>query len=334
MRLDGTKAVLVGGAGLVGSHIAERLLAMPSVGEVVIYDNLVRGRRENLERALADPRATLVEADIMDRDALASAVGGAGVVFHLAALWLLQCIEMPRQAVEVNVLGTYNVMEACRDAKVERVVYSSSASVYGDAVEIPMTEDHPFNNRTLYGATKIAGEQLFRAFHEMYRLPYVGLRYMNVYGPRQDYRGAYVAVIMKILDRIDRGLPPVIYGDGSQSYDFVYVEDVARANILAAESDRVDAFYNVGSGVRTTIKELTTLLLDIVGSSLEPVYEPQGQTFVTHRIGSTGKARAELGFESTTPLREGLERLVAWRREHIARAREAAGAAGQDARRA
>jgi len=203
-----------------------------------------------------------------------------------------------------------------RKNKIKKLVFSSSASVYGNAVEIPMTEEHPFNNRTFYGATKIAGEQMCRAFYERYRLNYVGLRYMNVYGPRQDYKGAYVAVIMKILDRIDQNLPPIIYGDGSQSYDFIYVEDVARANICALKGNTIDSFYNVGSGVKTTIKEICELLLELTGSNLKIQYEPEGQTFVTHRIGSTGKAEKELGFKALTPLREGLKKLIAWRDKH------------------
>jgi UDP-glucose 4-epimerase len=213
-------------------------------------------------------------------------------------------------------MGTFNVLELCRALSIKRLVFSSSASVYGNAVAVPMEEDHPFNNRTLYGATKIAGEQLCRAFHEMYRLNYVGLRYMNVYGPRQDYKSAYTVVIMKILDRLDQGLPPLIFGDGAQSYDFIYVEDAAAANICAMKAEAVDEFYNVGMGVKTSINELTHLILEITGSSLKPQYEPQGMTFVTHRVGSTEKAVRDLGFEAKTGLHEGLEKLIAWRRSH------------------
>src|SRR5207253_2181921 len=193
-------------------------------------------------------------------------------VFHLAALWLYECVHQPRAALEVNVVGTYNVVETAQQAGVKKVVYSSSASVYGDAVFTPMTEEHPFNNRTMYGATKIAGEQFFRAFNEQQKLNYVGLRYMNIYVPRMDYKGTYVSVIMKVLDRIDQGLPPIIFGDGSQAYDFVHVDDVARANILALKSDASDEFFNIGVGVKTTIRELVQLLLEITGSSLVPEY--------------------------------------------------------------
>ena len=238
MDLRGARAVVVGGAGLIGSHVVDRL-TREDVAEIVVYDNFTRGTMGNLEAALADPRVRIFElgGDILHTDILQKAFEKTDVVFHLAALWLLHCHEYPQSAFEVNIRGTFNVLEACRLRGVRKLVYSSSASVYGDAVEVPMTEDHPYNNRTFYGATKIAGEHMARAHHHRYGLDYVGLRYMNIYGPRQDYMGAYVAVVMKILDRIDRGEPPIVYGDGSQSYDFIYVEDAADCNVLAARSD-------------------------------------------------------------------------------------------------
>jgi UDP-glucose 4-epimerase len=239
---------------------------------------------------------------------------GTDYVFHLAALWLYECVNEPRSALEVNVVGTYNVVEAAASAGVKKVVYSSSASVYGDAAFTPMTEDHPFNNRTMYGATKIAGEQFFRAFYEQHKLDYVGLRYMNIYGPRMDDKGTYVSVIMKVLDRVDQGLPPIIFGDGSQAYDFVHVDDVARANILAAQAEATDQFFNIGIGVKTTIRELVDQLLEITGSDLAPEFRPQEQMFVTHRVGSTEKAADLLDFRATIPLGEGLRSVVAWRR--------------------
>jgi UDP-glucose 4-epimerase len=206
------------------------------------------------------------------------------------------------------------VIELCQELGCKKVVYSSSASVYGEAVQMPMTEEHPFNNRTFYGATKIAGEQFLRAFYAMHALPYVGLRYMNIYGPRMDYKGTYVSVIMKVLDRIEQGLPPIIFGDGSQSYDFIHVHDVARANLLALQSTMSDEFFNIGMGIRTTINELVEILLDITGSPLRPEYRPQEHMFVTHRVGSTEKAEKMLGFHATVPLREGLRSVVEWRR--------------------
>jgi UDP-glucose 4-epimerase len=256
--------------------------------------------------------------DITQTDILRAAIDAADGVFHLAALWLLQCHEYPRAAFEVNVGGTFNVLEACVDAGVRRLVYSSSASVYGDAVEEPMTEDHPFTNTTFYGATKIAGEAMARAFHHRYGLPYVGLRYMNVYGPRQDYRGAYIAVIMKMLDAIDRGEPVTLYGDGSQAYDFVYVGDCAQANVCAMKAETVDAFYNVGTGTRTSVKELADLVLTLTGSSASIRYEPAGLTFVSNRIGSPGKAAREIGFRAAVPLAQGLSTLIDWRHAHQA----------------
>ena len=218
----------------------------------------------------------------------------------------------------MNIAGTFNVLEACVANGVQRLVYSSSASVYGDAVEEPMTEEHPFNNTNFYGATKIAGEAMARALHHRYGLPYVGLRYMNVYGPRQDYFGAYIAVITRFLDRIDQGEPPTLHGDGSQAYDFVYVGDCARANVCAMEAETVDRFYNVGTGVRTTVKELAELILRLSGSNLPIRYEPADRVFVMNRIGCPKQAAAELGFTAEVPLKEGLRELIAWRAAHKA----------------
>jgi UDP-glucose 4-epimerase len=314
MSLTGSKCVVIGGAGFVGSHIVDQLIAEP-VREIVVLDNFVRGTRANIAAAARDPRVTVVEGSILDLALLARVLDGADHVFHLAALWLFECVHQPRAALDVNVGGTFNVIEACQRAAVKRLVYSSSASVYGDALVTPMTEDHPFNNRTMYGATKIAGEQFLRAFYEQHKLDYIALRYMNIYGPRMDDKGAYVSVIVKVLDKIAQNQRPVIFGDGSQSYDFIHVADVARANILAMKSDRTDTAYNVGMGVKTTINELVRLLLELTGSSLEPEHREQ-QMFVTHRVGSTEKAAAELGFTATVPLRDGLRSVVDWWRSH------------------
>jgi len=238
-------------------------------------------------------------------------------VVHLAALWLLQCYEYPRAAFDVNIRGTFNVLEACVKNNIKRLVYSSSASVYGDAVEEPMTESHPYNNWTFYGATKIAGEHMLKAFHKRYGLEGVGLRYMNVYGPRQDYKGAYIAVMMKILDNLDRNIPPVVFGDGSQAYDFIYVEDTARANVCALKSDIPYGFYNVGRGIKTSIKELTEILLKLAGSDLPIRYDSNGQTFVTNRVGEPEAAKRDLGFEWTVDLEDGLQRLIKWRQNNM-----------------
>lgn len=306
---------MIGGAGLIGSHVVEELLK-EDVKEVVIYDNFCRGTHENIEAAMKDPRCRVFEVggDILQTDILDKAMNKVDGVVHLAALWLLQCHDYPRAAFDVNIHGTFNVLEACVANKVKRLVYSSSASVYGDAVTDIMAEDHPYNNWTFYGATKIAGEHMFKAYHRRYGLEGAGLRYMNVYGPRQDYRGTYVAVMMKILDNLDRGLPPVVYGDGSQAYDFIYVSDVALANVCALESDVPFGFYNVGRGIKTSIRELTEMILKITGSSLSIQYEPAGLTFVTNRIGDTQAAERDLGFVWSMDLEEGLRRLIEWRK--------------------
>jgi nucleoside-diphosphate-sugar epimerase len=319
-HLDGSRVLVIGGAGFVGSHIVDQLTDT-GAREIVILDDFVRGTRANLAEAVRDPRVQLVEGSVTDLPLLRSLMSGTDYVFHLAALWLYECVHQPRSALEVNVVGTFNVVETAQQAGVKKVVYSSSASVYGDAVFTPMTEDHPFNNRTMYGATKIAGEQFFRAFYEQHRMDYVGLRYMNIYGPRMDYKGTYVSVIMKVLDRLDEGLPPIIFGDGSQAYDFVHVVDVARANILAMQADAADEFFNIGIGVKTTITELADLLLAITGSDQRPEYRPQEQMFVTHRVGSTEKAEALLGFRATVPLEEGLRSIVEWRKTDQAASR-------------
>lgn len=318
MDIRGSKILVIGGAGFIGSHVVEELLK-EDIKEVVVYDNFCRGTRENLAEALKDPRCNIYEVggDILQTDILNSAMKGMDYVIHLAALWLLQCYEYPRAAFEVNIRGTFNVLEACVANNIKRLVYSSSASVYGDAVTDIMTEDHPYNNWTFYGATKIAGEHMFKAFHKRYSLNGVCLRYMNVYGARQDYKGTYIAVMMKILDNLDKGLPPVVYGDGSQAYDFIYVSDVGRANVCALKSDIPFGFYNVGRGIKTSIKEMTEMILKITGSNLKIRYEPAGLTFVTNRVGDTMAAQRDLGFTWTVDLEEGLRRLVEWRKTHM-----------------
>ena len=316
MDLQGSKVVLIGGGGLIGSHTLDQLVG-EDVGSIVIYDNFSRGSSNNIRAGLLDPRVEVFDAggDIMQADVLGSALENADGVFHFAALWLLHCHQYPRSAFEVNIGGTFNVIEACVRHGVERLVYSSSASVYGDAAEEPMTEGHPFNNKNFYGATKIAGEAMLRAFHHRYGLNYVGLRYMNVYGPRQDYQGAYVTVIMRMLDAIETGLSPTIHGDGSEAFDFVAAEDCARANVCAMKAGTTDRFYNVGTGRRTTLRELAEALLRLTGSNLPIEYGPRNETtLVTNRIGCPQRAAEELDFSAEVDLDEGLSRLIAWRR--------------------
>jgi len=320
MDIRGKKLVVIGGAGLIGSHTVDKL-RQEDVGEIVVYDNFVRGTHENLAEALRDPRVKIYEAggDVLQSDVLGDALKGVDGVFHFAALWLLQCHEYPRTAFDVNIRGTFNVMEACVAQNVKRLVYSSSASVYGDAVTEPMDEEHPFNNKNFYGATKICGEAMLRAFHHRYGLPYVGLRYMNVYGPRQDYRGAYIAVIMKMLDAIDRGDGPTILGDGSEAFDFVAVQDCASANVCAMKADVVDRCYNVGTGKRTSLKELAEMILELTGCEKPINYAPRSQaTLVRNRIGCPKRAKADLSFSADVPLRSGLSSLIEWRKAHMA----------------
>ena len=315
MRIEGSKLVVIGGAGLIGSHTVDELLN-EDVSEIVVFDNFERGSLENLEVALADPRVTIIEGDIAQAIEIRSALDGVAGVFHFAALWLLHCQEHPRDGFDVNLTGTFNVLEACRDAGVRRLVFSSSASVYGDAVEEPMAESHPFNNTTFYGATKIAGEAMATAFHHRDGLGYVGLRYFNVYGPRQDYKGAYVAVIMKMLDCLDRGEAPTVYGDGTQAYDFVSVRDCARANVAAMKAEVVDRYYNVCTGIRTSIGELAAMLIQLTGQQVDIDFRPDEVSFVRNRIGDPAAARLDLAFVAETDLVDGLRELIDWRDVH------------------
>ncbi|MDC3025422.1 NAD-dependent epimerase/dehydratase family protein [bacterium] len=324
MILKGKKLLVIGGAGLIGSHTTD-LLLKEDVSKVIIYDNFVRGSSYNLENSLSDPRVEIFNAggDITQSDILTEAIKGCDGVFHFAALWLLQCHEYPRSAFKVNIEGTFNVLEACRVAGVERLVYSSSASVYGDALSDIITEEHPFNNKNFYGATKIAGEAMLHSYHHRYGIDYIGLRYMNVYGPRQDYRGAYIAVIMKMLDAIDNGESPVIVGDGSECFDFVAVEDCAQANICAMKASVTDENYNVGTGKGTSLKHLAESLVKLTGSKKPIKYVKRNQnTLVKNRIGCPKKAERDLNFVAKIDLENGLERLIKWRREHIAKTRD------------
>lgn len=323
MDIRGKKFLVIGGAGFIGSHLVDQLV-QEDVAEIRIYDNMTRGTEENLAQALKDPRVKIFElgGELMHRDILSAAMKDIDGVFHLAALWLLHCYDYPRSAFEVNIAGTFNVLEAMLANGVKKLVYSSSASVYGDAVREPMDEDHPYNNTNFYGATKIAGEHMCRALYHRYKgtgkhFDYNGLRYMNVYGPRQDYQGTYIAVIMKILDNLDKGLAPVVYGDGSQAYDFVYVGDCARANLQAMKSDATDSFYNVGTGIKTSIKQLAEKILEVTGSDLKIEYKPGGLTFVKNRVGCPKKASAEIDFTAQVMLAEGLQKLIDWRKSDI-----------------
>ena len=322
MKINNSKILVIGGAGFIGSHVISELLKK-DVRKVVIYDNFTRGKKNNLAASLKDPRCTIYPngGDIRDIDVLNDAMKGMDGVVHLAAMWLLHCKDFPRTAFHVNIEGTFNVLEACVKNKIKRLVYSSSASVYGDAVEVPMTELHPFNNRNFYGATKIAGEAMCRAYHDRYGLEYVGLRYMNVYGPHQDQTAAYTGVIPIMLNKIDADEQPVINGDGSQAYDFIYVEDVGRYNVSAIESNKTDEFYNVGTGVQTSIRELCDTILDMKKSELKVRYNPYSEDdarrLVQNRIGCPKKSEEDLGFIPKYDLKQGLQQLIDWRIENL-----------------
>jgi nucleoside-diphosphate-sugar epimerase len=318
--MKGKRILITGGAGLIGSHIAE-FLGDEQPSEIVVLDNFVRGRRDNLEAAMAKSRVTVVEGDIRDRRLLQELMAGIDVVFHQAAIRITQCAEEPRLAVDVLVNGTFNVLEAAVGAGVSKVVAASSASIYGLAESFPTTEaHHPYNNRTIYGSAKTFNEGLLRSFAEMYGLKYVALRYFNVYGPRMDVHGAYTEVFIRWMDRIANGQPPVIFGDGTQTMDFVHVHDIARANILAAKADVTDEVFNVASGTETSLRQLAEMLPRIMGRNLSPEFGPERKVNpVPRRLADVDKAKRLLGFEATVSIEEGLRTLVAWRQEQLAK---------------
>ena len=321
MELNNSKCLVIGGAGFIGSFVVTELLK-ENVAEVIIYDNFARGKKEYLNEALKDKRCSIypVGGDIRETDILNDAMKEVDYVFCLAAMWLLHCKDYPRTAFDVNIAGTFNVLEACVKNKVKKLVWSSSASVYGDAVELPMTENHPYNNKNFYGATKIAGEAMATAFNDHYGLQVIGLRYMNVYGPHQDQTAAYTGVIPIMLNKIDANEAPTINGDGSQAYDFIYVEDVAKCNVKAMQADIPFGFYNVGTEVQTSIKELCDTILRLKNSALKVTYKPYSEddarALVQNRIGSRDKAEKELGFKYQYSLEEGLNKLIVWREDN------------------
>lgn len=315
MNLKGKKFLLIGGAGLIGSHTVD-LLLKKKVKKIIIFDNFSRDTKSNLDHLVNNKTVEIFNlgGDVLQKDVLEKAMISVDGVFHFAALWLLHCNDFPESAFEVNIRGTFNVLEACRKLKIKKLVYSSSASVYGDAIEEPMEETHPFNNKNFYGATKIASEAMITAYHHRYKLDFIGLRYMNVYGERQDYKGAYISVIMKMLDNIERSEPPKIFGNGSEAFDFINVKDCALANVLAMESKISGEFYNVGTGEKTTLKELANILLKLKKSKLKIIFE-KNNNFLTvkNRIGSTLKAKREIKFNSKINLEKGLKQLIIWK---------------------
>jgi UDP-glucose 4-epimerase len=313
-NLAGSCCLVTGGAGFIGSTIVDQLLDA-EVAEVRIIDNFVRGNWGNLSRALDSGRVRAVEGDIRDADLVDELTEGVDYVFHQAALRITRCAEVPREAVEVLIDGTLNVAEAALRHKVKKVSAASSASVYGEPSYLPIDEGHPFNNRTMYGAGKVATEQMLRALHDTAGLNYVALRPFNVYGPRMDVTGVYTEVLIRWLDAIDANQPPLIFGDGTQSMDFVYVEDVARAYLLSVECDVTDDFFNVGTGVQTSLSELCSMLVKITGSPLRPEHrEARRVGNVQRRCAAVEKAKQMLGFHARVPLEEGLGELIRWRK--------------------
>jgi UDP-glucose 4-epimerase len=320
------RALITGGAGLIGSHVADRLIT-EGFQEIVVLDNFTRGRRQNLESVAASGKLTIVKGDIRDAKLVREVTEGIDIVFHEAAIRITQCAEDPRLAHGVLATGTFNILEAAVAAKVKRVVYASSASIYGQAEDFPTTEHHhAYGNRTIYGAVKLYGEGLLRSFYEMHGLNYIALRYFNVYGPRMDAFGVYTEVMIRWMERLAVGKPCVILGDGSQTMDFVFVDDVARANTMAAKSSITDDVINIASGTETSLTELAETLGRVMGVNLPPEYGPARKaTPVWRRLADVSKAKCRIGFKAQVSLEEGLRRLVQWWSE--ARALQAKGVA-------
>lgn len=314
MEINGAKILVTGGCGLIGSSTIDLLLRDFDPARIVILDNMVRGAMTNVEQALMDPRVTLVHGDIRDVDLVNKLTEGMDAVIHMAALRITACAAEPRQGMEVMCDGSFNVVEAARAAGVKKVVTASSASIYGLADTFPTREDHhPYNNQTWYGAAKVMLEGLLRSYHTMFGMNYVAMRYFNVYGPRMDIHGKYTEVLIRWMDRIAAGEPPLILGDGTQTMDFVFIDDVARVNVLALQSDASDEAFNVASGTETSLQELAAALLKVMGSKLRPVYGPERSVNpVSRRLADTDKAERLLGFRAAIGLEEGLARLVEW----------------------
>ena len=315
MNIKGHSFLVTGGAGFIGSHLVDMLLE-EGASKVLILDNLMRGGEYNIEEALKDKRVELFEgkSDLLNQKQVQRATKGVEGVFHLASLCLSHCQDDPHLGVDINIIGTQNLFEPCVKNNIRRVMFASSSSIYGNAKYSPMDESHPFETRNFYGATKIAGEALCRAFFYKYQLDYLAFRFMNIYGPRQDYLGVYIAIIIIIIDRLQNNMPPTIYGDGSQAFDFVFVEDACRSLILGMESSKTNECYNISSGKQTSVLGLFKIISQIMGKNIPPEFKKSNDdTLVTNRIGSTQKAKNDLGFETKISLEEGLKRVVDWK---------------------
>lgn len=313
--LSNSKVCVIGGAGAIGSHVIDLLVERGAA--VTVLDNFYSGSRSNLDEAMNAGKVELIEGDMCDRKILDDVVSGHEYVFLLAAVRILDTIDNPRLSLEVNMNGTYNVLEACEKHKIKKVIYSSSASVFGDPKYVPVDEDHPFQTNTAYGASKISAEQYFWVFYQTYKLPFVGLRYFNVYGPRQDYRGKFTTIIPRWLDCIDEEKPITIFGDGSQTMDCIYIKDVAKANICALDSPVEAGFYNIGTGKETSVKQLADTLLKLTGSSISIQYQKEDVNLVQRRQCDPKKTKSEIGFEAKMSLEDGLRGLIDWRKKMI-----------------
>ena len=314
MKIKDSTILVTGGAGNIGSHIVDMCIK-EGAKKVIVIDNFSRGVTKNLDWAKENGNVEIVNGDIRDIELLNKYFKGVDYVFHQAALRITQCAQAPKLAHEVLIDGTFNVLEACVKNNIKKIIFASSASVYGDPSYLPMDENHPFNNKTYYGAGKIANEQMARAFKEMYGLKYIGLRYFNVYGPRMDIYGYYTEVMIKWLDKIDKNESPMIFGDGEQAMDFIYVEDIARANILALESDVEEGVYNVGTSVMSSLNDLIKVMLELTNPKIKQIYrEPEKLLIVSKRQANINKAKKDLGFECKINLKDGLKKLIEWRK--------------------
>lgn len=316
MKIEGSKILVTGGAGLIGSTTIDQLLANEKPAEIVILDNMSRGSTRNLENALKDERVKLIQGDIRDKDLVYKVTEGMDAVIHMAAIRITACAADPREAMEVMNDGTFNVIDAAHKAGVKKVLAASSASILGLADTFPTTEDHhPYNNRTWYGASKIMLEGLLRSYNDMYGLNYVAMRYFNVYGPRMDVEGKYTEVLVRWVQRISQGIPPLVLGDGKTSMDFIYIEDLARANVLGLKSDATDEVFHIASGVETSLNELAYTTMKVMGAPADmvPEYGPERKVnAVSRRLSSTEKAERLLGFKAEVSLEEGVRRFVTW----------------------
>lgn len=315
MNLLGAKVVVIGGAGAIGSHVVDLLIAEGC--HVTVIDNFHCGSRSNLENALQSGRVTIEEEDIRDYDTLLQLLHGQDYVFLLAAVRILETNDNPRLSLDVNVVGTFNVLEACVTNKIKKLVYSSSASVFGEPQHLPVDENHPLQTNTAYGASKIAAEQYCTTIYQRYHLPVIGLRYFNVYGPRQDYKGIFTTIIPKWLDALDNNKPITIYGDGTQTMDFVFIKDVARANVCALVSKQDYGFYNIGTGIETSVATLARVMMDVVGKNVEINYIDEDVNVVKRRQCNIVKTQQDIGFRYETVLSEGLQELIDWRQRMV-----------------